>query len=647
MDGQAERASTQTAPVPPSARPAWVARGMAEAVRAVTIEAMADWPVAPLTRLTMTEPLALLWARFLRFDAADAGWPDRDRLVLSSGPVCPLLYALLHLTGHEGVGVDMLRTLARRQSSAQPGLPPGKLPGHQGIEAVAGPPGQGIATGVGLALAERLLAARFGRSLVDHCTWVIASGQELLAGLSHEAASLAGHLRLDRLCVLAEDLAGGEDPARRMVALGWAVQPVDTRDPEALAAAFAAAQRARKPTLILCRGAAPEGADTASGAPGPGGALSDAALDDWLAAGARSAGARRAWLKRLARHPLRGEFERVIAGRLPEGFREGCAALKARLVEAPSPGPVQAVLPEALSEPLAATMPELVGGSAATESAALPAASGLIGRNLAFGPRAHGMAALLVGLALHGGLVPQGACRLELSPALRPALRLAGKLRLRVVLVLTEDADSAEAPAEHLAALRALPDLYLFRPADAAEAAECWELALRRNDGPGLIVLPGQAPARLRSDLAGNRCARGGYVLAEAPGPRAVSLIATGAEVAVALAARAMLAADGIAAAVISLPCWELFAGQDEDYRAAVLGAAPRIGIEAASGFGWDRWLGPQGCFIGPAAPPEPGTAGSITAASIVAAARQQLAAGAADGLADDQVAEKETIPWP
>ena len=617
-------------------------RRMANAIRALTIDAVeranSGHPGLPLG---MADVATALWSRFLKFDAADPRWPDRDRFVLSAGHGSMLLYSLLHLTGHAGMGIEELRNFRQLHSPAA-GHP--EYGEHPAIETTTGPLGQGLANAVGMALAERMMAARFGKSLVDHRTWVIAGDGCLMEGISHEAASLAGHLRLEKLTVLYDDngitidggadLACSDDALRRFAAYGWAVKRVDGHDPVAVAAALSAATRSRKPTLIACRtiigfgaphkagtaathgsalGAAEAaGAKQALGWDAPPFTVPEDIAEMWRRAGSRGASARRSWLKRAARHPLRPELERVLAGKLPDGWHAAMAALKTQFAET-KPKLATRQSSQKVLEALVPAIPELVGGSAdltgsnLTQVANMPsvAPGNFAGRYIHWGIREHAMGAAMNGMALHGGLIPYSGGFLVFSDYMRPAIRLAALMRLRVIHVLTHDSiglgedGPTHQPVEHLAALRAIPNTYVFRPADAMETAECWEIALRRNDGPSLLALTRQATPPLRTDTAENRCARGGYVLAEADGARRATLIASGSELGLAMAARDTLAADGIAVAVVSLPCWELFALQDEAWRSGVLGSAPRIGIEAAGGFGWERWLGNDGCFIG------------------------------------------------
>jgi transketolase len=624
------------------ARPATSERRMADAIRALTIDAVeAAKSGHPGMPLGMADAATALWSRALKFDAADPRWPDRDRFVLSAGHGSMLLYALLHLTGQIGMTIDDLGRFRQLHSPAA-GHP--EFGEHPGIETTTGPLGQGIANAVGMALAERMMAARFGRSLVDHRTWTIVGDGCLMEGISQEAISLAGHLQLEKLTVLWDDnavsidgdttLATSEDQLKRFAAAGWATRRVDGHDPAAVTAALAMAMRSRKPSLIACRTiigfSAPTKAGTAASHGAPLGAdeaqaakaalgwnhgpfeVPDGIAAQWQAVGARGAGARRSWLKRLARHPMKAEFERVMSGKLPDIFHDAVAALKADIVET-RPKLASRQASQKVLEALVPAIPELVGGSADLTGSNLTLAKGMgvvapgsyAGRYIHYGVREHGMAAAMNGIALHGGLIPYAGTFLAFTDYMRPALRLAALMHLRVIHVLTHDSiglgedGPTHQPIEHLASLRAMPNLHMFRPADAMETAECWELAIRRAEGPSLLVLSRQALPAMRGDVAENRCARGGYVLAEADGARQATLIATGSEVAIAMAAREALAGEGIAVAVVSLPCWELFAQQDEAWRESVLGGAVRIGVEAGVEFGWQRWLGADGVFIG------------------------------------------------
>ena len=625
------------------ARPMTPERQMANAIRALSIDAVeAAKSGHPGMPMGMADVATVLWSRFLKFDAADPRWPDRDRFILSAGHGSMLLYSLLHLTGQEGMGIEELKRFRQLHSPAA-GHP--EFGEHPGIETTTGPLGQGLATAVGFALAERMLAARFGKSLVDHRTWVIAGDGCLMEGISQEAIGLAGHLKLEKLCVLWDDnsisidggtdLSTSEDQLKRFTAAGWAVKKLDGHDPAQIAAALSWAMRSKKPTLLACKTIIGFGAPTKAGTAGSHGAplgkdeaaaakaalgweaapfeVPEAISEAWRAAGARGATPRRGWLKRLARHNQRSEFERALSGKLPDSFHEAVAELKSGIAET-RPKLATRQSSQKTLEALVPALPELVGGSADLTGSNLTLVKGMgfvtpgnyAGRYIHYGIREHGMAAAMNGLALHGGVIPYGGTFFVFTDYMRPALRLAALMRQRVIHVLTHDSiglgedGPTHQPVEHLASLRAMPNVHMFRPADAMETAECWELAIRRTDGPSLLALSRQGLPTLRSDIAENRCARGGYVLAEATGgPRQATLIATGSEVALAMTARELLAADGIRAAVVSLPCWELFAAQDAGYREDVLGEAPRVGIEAGVSFGWDRWLGADGVFIG------------------------------------------------
>jgi len=615
-------------------RPRTPVSRMADAIRALAIDAtdhaQSGHPGLPVD---MADVATALWTRFHKFDAADPHWLDRDRFVLSAGNGSMLLYALIHLTGHDGMSIDDIRDFRQLHSPAA-GCPEyGK---HPAIETTTGPLGQGFANAVGMAIAERNMAARFGKSLVDHRTWVVTADGDMMEGINHEAAALAGHLGLSKLTVLHHDtqlstnggMSFSEDVLRRFAAYGWATKRVDGHDPAQINAALSFAVRSKKPTLLACRttpgfAAAPNDGTSVVHDPKLG---AEALLDwneqpfvtphdlkeRWHAVGARGASARRSWLKRLARHNQRGEFERVMAGRLPDTWHETLAALKQEIAEDRPRLATQASSQKCMDALVPAT-PELIGGSADPTGSDLTVVKGTAalstgnygGRHLHFGIREHGMAAAATGMALHGGIIPYLGTFLAFSDYLRPALRLNAIMRQRVIYVLTHDSiglgeeGPTHQPIEQLAGLRAMPNVHVLRPADTMETAECWELAIRWTEGPSVLVLSPQARPAWRTDIGENRCARGGYVLAEAGGPRQATVVASGSDVATAMAAREKLAADGIAIAVVSLPCWELFARQDEAYRAQVLGGAPRVGIESASGFGWEQWLGSNGTFIG------------------------------------------------
>lgn len=624
------------------ARPMTSTRRMADAIRALAIDATEQSASGhPGLSLGMADVATALWTRFHKFDAADPRWPDRDRFVLSAGHGSMLLYALIYLTGHDGMSIEEIRDFRQLHSPAA-GHP--EYGEHPAIETTTGPLGQGFANAVGMAFAERNMAARFGKSLVDHRTWVIASDGDMMEGISHEAASFAGHLALSKLTVLYDDnqaLADGDpapwssdDVLKRFAAYGWATKRVDGHDPAQINAALSFAVRSKKPTLIACRTVIGLGPPfQARVGPFDGGRRGTAAASStkaqldwrappfvtpgdlkerWHAVGVRGAAARRSWLKRLARHNQRGEFERVMAGRLPDAWHEAVLVLKQGIAES-RPTLASRTSSHTCLEALVPATPELIGGTTDLTGSDYTLVKGMAavssgnygGRYLRFGVREHGMAAAAAGMALHGGIIPYVASNFVFSDYLRPALRMSAMMRQRVIYVLTDDSiglgedGPAHQPIEHLASLRAMPNVHVFRPADTMETVECWELSIRRTGGPSLLVLSRQALPARRTEWAENRCARGGYVLAEAEGPRQATIIATGSEVSIAMAAREKLAAGGIGVAVVSLPCWELFSRQDGSYRSQVLGGSLRVGLEAAGGFGWEQWLGPNGIFIG------------------------------------------------
>jgi transketolase len=622
---------------------------MANALRALAMDAVEKAKSGhPGMPMGMADVATVLWAKFLKFDPAEPHWPDRDRFVLSAGHGSMLLYALLHLTGFADMTMEELKRF--RQLGA-------KTAGHPefghatGIETTTGPLGQGIANAVGMAMAERWLNARFGDSVVDHHTYVIAGDGCLMEGISQEAISLAGHLRLNRLIVLFDDngisidgptsLTTSEDQCARFAASGWNTQRIDGHDPAAIEAAIAAARGSSRPTMIACRTTIGYGAPTKGGTAGahgaPLGATEIAAtrerlgwsngpfeipvdvLERWIDAGHRGAVARKAWEGRLTRLPgeQRAEFRRMLAGKLPKGFEEAVVSYKAKLLQ-DKPTLATRVSSQNALDMLAAAVPELVGGSAdltgsnntKAKSQTPLSASQYGGRYVYWGVREHAMASAMNGMALHGGMIPYGGTFLVFTDYCRPAIRLAALMGQRVVYVMTHDSiglgedGPTHQPVEHLAALRAIPNLAVFRPADAVETLECWQLALERKDGPSVLTLTRQnlPPLRLDGNPAENRSARGAYVLAEAEGgERQVTLIGTGSETSLAMAARDLLASRGVRAAVVSMPCWSLFDQQTASYRRAVLGGprVAKVAVEAALGFGWDRYLGAKGAFVG------------------------------------------------
>jgi transketolase len=616
-------------------------KDLANAIRALAMDAVeAAKSGHPGLPLGWADVATVLFTETLKFDADDPAWPDRDRFVLSAGHGSMLLYALLYLTGFPGMSLDELRNF-RQLGAKTAGHPEyGHAPG---IETTTGPLGQGLGNAVGMALAERLLNQRLGAEIVDHHTYAIVGDGCLMEGISQEAISLAGHLKLGKLIVLFDDnavsidgptsLAQSDDQLQRFAASGWAVGSIDGHDPAAIRAALAAAQRSDKPVLIACKtkigfgapnkqGKAaahgePLGAEEIKGARANLGwpyapfEVPEAVLCAWRAAGARGAAARRAWQLRAG--PRATSVHAPVLIDEP-ALRAAIAESKAEFLATP-PKLATRVASQKVLEKLVPAVPALMGGSAdlttsngtRTKHHKPVTAEDFSGNYIHYGVREHAMAAAMNGMALHGGIVPYGGTFLVFTDYCRPALRLSALMGVRVIYVMTHDSiglgedGPTHQPIEQLAALRAIPNLNVFRPADAVEVAECWELALSASATPSILALTRQAVPALRTHAAAeNLCARGGYVLAEAPtGARALTLLATGSEVSLALEARELLAKDGVSAAVVSMPCWELFAAQSVAYRAQVLGSAPRLAVEAAVGQGWERWTGERGVFLG------------------------------------------------
>jgi transketolase len=590
----------------------------------------------------------VLFTQVLKFDPADPAWPDRDRFVLSAGHGSMLIYALLHLLGYEGMTLDQLKRF-RQIGSLTPGHPEhGHTPG---IETTTGPLGQGLGNAVGMALAERMLAAQFGDDLVDHRTYVLASDGDLMEGISHESIALAGHLKLNRLIVLFDDngisidgplsLADSVDQVKRFEAAGWAAMRVDGHDPDAIHRAIELAQASDRPTLIACKTTigfgAPKKAGTSKAHGEPLGAeelagakqalgLAAAAFEvppevvaAWRAAGTRGRAARTQWQQRLAAKPadIRAELTRRLAGERPAGLDQAVAALKAKLAAEP-PTVATRKASETALEVLTVAVPELVLGSAdltpsnntRTKNLTEIAPGSYGGRYIHYGIREHGMASAMNGIALHGGFVPSGATFLVFTDYARPAMRLAALMGLPAIYVMTHDSiglgedGPTHQPVEHLAALRAIPNMRVLRPADAMETAECWQLALARRDGPTVLALTRQNLPPVRKDagkdLAINRCAEGGYEVAAADGAADVTLFATGSEVEIALGAQVLLKQRGVAARVVSVPSVELLLAQDDARRRAVIGTAKvKVAVEAGIRQGWDAIIGPEGAFVG------------------------------------------------
>jgi transketolase len=619
---------------------------MANAIRVLSMDAVqaanSGHPGLPMGAADIA---AVLFSKHLKFDASEPHWPDRDRFVLSAGHGSMLLYSVLHLLGYEDMTIDELKRF-RQLGSRTAGHPEF---GHAaGIETTTGPLGQGLATAVGMAIAERLMNARFGDALVDHHTYVLASDGDLMEGISQEAIALAGHLKLNRLIVIHDDngitidgaigLSDSTDQVKRFEASGWRAVRIDGHDAEAIDAALAEAKASDRPTLIAAKTTigwgSPKKAGTAASHGSPLGAdeiaatrlvyqwehepfvLPEELVTHWRNLGRRSRHASDGWKERLsaADPETRREFERRIAGTVGPELDAAIAELKRSYAEKPVTVATRKGSELAL-DAINAVLPETVGGSADLTPSNNTKSKGLEdvapgkwgGRFIHYGIREHGMAAAMNGMALHGGIIPYSGTFLIFSDYCRPAIRLSALMGQRVVYVMTHDSiglgedGPTHQPVEHLAALRAIPNLDVYRPADAVETAECWQLALQSRDRPSLIALTRQNLAQVRHAYSDeNLSARGAYEIEGTGGEAEVSLFASGSEVGIAVEARAKLAERGIVARVVSVPCFERFAEQDAGYRASVLGAAPlRVGIEAAVRQGWDALIGADGIFVG------------------------------------------------
>jgi transketolase len=660
--------------------PLGATRPLANAIRFLAIDAIVRAGEGHQgVPLGMAEIATALYTQHLKFNPADPQWPDRDRFVLSNGHGSMLLYALLHLTGYAQFGIDQIRTF-REMGSHCEGHP--EFDTAAGIEVTTGPLGQGIANAFGMAIAEAYLNARFGDRIVDHYTYAFVGDGCLQEGLGQEMISLAGHLKLGKLILCWDDnqitddgstsLSISEDVSERFRVAGWHVIEVDGHDLDALGAALAEAKRDPRPSMLACRTVIARGVARLQGQRGGhSGRLfeadADAArnelgwphapfeipsdvLEAWRAAGQRSESEYRAWHERVAALPaeVREEFERIQAGRLPEGWHRVLDDYRTKAVER---GEAQAgIMISAEINDLLAQLPERMVGCADLEAPtshkrSLQAFTAEArGAYVHCGVREHVMGAMANGMAAHGGVIPLAVTYLAFSDYERPAMRMAALMGLPVKFVFSHDSigvgknGPTHQPVEILASLRAMPNMLVFRPADAVEAAECWTIAYEHRSGPSTMVFARQTLPLVRTRLsADNLCARGGYVLAEAEGgKRRVTLLATGSEVALAVAARERLQQEGIPTAVVSLPCWELFDEQPREYREGVLGAGTvRIGVEAALRFGWDRYLGERGGFVGMTGFGASGPADAlyehfgITPTHIVAEAKRRLSSEA------------------
>ena len=619
---------------------------MANAIRALAMDAVQQADSGhPGMPMGMADVATILFTRFLKFDPTDPHWPDRDRFILSAGHGSMLLYSLLHLTGYADMTIEQLKRF-RHLGSITAGHPEY---GHAaGVETTTGPLGQGLGNAVGFAIAERELAARFGREAVDHFTYVIAGDGCLMEGIGQEAITLAGHLGLGRLIVLFDDngisidgptsLSTSEDHKKRFAAAGWHVLAVDGHDPDAVVKAIRKAQKVTdKPSMIACKTVIGYGAPTKAGTAATHGSplgkdevagartklgwnhppfeVPESILEAWRKVGKKGRGQRRKWEKRLGllTPDLRAEFERRVKGTLPVVFGDAIRAFKTKVANEKPNWATRKSSQEVL-EVVNPVLPETIGGSADltgsnnTKTASLKPATraDATGRYIYYGIREHAMAAAMNGMALHGGVIPYGGTFLVFTDYCRPSIRLAALMGLRVIYVMTHDSiglgedGPTHQPVEHLAALRAIPGLQVMRPADPIETAECWQIALESSKMPSVIALTRQNIPTVRGAGDENLSAKGAYILAGDASAK-VRLIGSGSELQLALAARDLLAKDGVSAAVVSMPSWELFTRQDAGYRSSVMGpdGTVRVACEAATGFGWERWLGSRGGFVG------------------------------------------------
>ena len=621
---------------------------MANAIRALAMDAVekakSGHPGLPMGAADIA---TVLFTQFLKYDADHPDWPDRDRFVLSAGHGSMLLYALLYLTGNPDMTLDQIKHF-RQLGSLTPGHPENFH--TKGVETTTGPLGQGIATSIGMAVAEKMLAAEFGKKIVDHHTYVLVSDGDLMEGVSQEAIALAGHWRLNKLIVLYDDngisidgptsLADSVDQVKRFKSAGWAAELIDGQDQQAIAAALTRAQKSNKPSLIACKTTIGYGAPHKAGtAKAHGEALGadelkaakenlgisleafsvpDDVLKSWREAGSRGAAARKEWEARLAEMGprKRAEFERRLRHERPASLAKALKEHKKALLASPL-NVATRKSSEAAIDAIAAAMPmEFLAGSAdltgsnnnKAKSAVSFSAKTPKGRFIHYGVREHGMAAALNGIFLHGGFAPNGATFLIFSDYARPAMRLAALMGAGVNYVMTHDSiglgedGPTHQPVEHLSALRAIPNMRVFRPCDAIEVAECWELALNRINGPTVLALTRQNVPQLRTTApAENPCSHGAYELVAATGGEArVSLFASGSEVEIAVNAQKQLAERGIASRVVSVPSLELLLAQPVERQRAVIGQAPvKVAIEAAVRWGWDAVIGQDGIFIG------------------------------------------------
>ena len=615
---------------------------MANAIRALSIDAVEQAKSGHVgLPLGMADVATVLWTEFLKHNPAKPDWPDRDRFILSAGHGSMLIYSLLHLSGYKSVSRDDIRNF-RQLGASTPGHPENFV--TQGVETTTGPLGQGIATAVGMAIAERHLNARFGDDLVDHFTYVLAGDGCLMEGISQEAITLAGHLKLSKLIVLFDDNAvtidGGTemsdntDQCARFEASGWVTRKVDGHDMKDVRAALKWAQKQKAPVMLACKTIIGLGAKRAGTGPAHGGPYGPEEVQNvrdhfgwhhepfvvpkdiaanWKDAGKRCANDFAAWKDRLAASKQKSAFNAAIKGKLPAKLGKTIERHKAAVIEGGKDDATRKWSGAAL-EAITAIVPEMIGGSAdltgsnntKTSHTDVLSPSNWGGRYIHYGIREHAMAAAMNGMALHGGVIPYSGTFLVFADYSRAAIRIGALMGERVIHVMTHDSiglgedGPTHQPVEHVASLRAMPNMRVFRPCDGVEVAECWQLALENDAGPSTIALTRQkvASARKKHD-AENLSAKGGYVLSNARGAKAV-IVATGSEVSIALEAQALLKKAGTPVRVVSMPCMELFEEQSAKYQRDTLGGdLPKVAVEAGVRFGWDRWIGYEGGFVG------------------------------------------------
>jgi transketolase len=620
-------------------------KDMANAIRALSMDAIqkanSGHPGMPMG---MADVATVLFSKFLKYDAATPDWFDRDRFILSAGHGSMLLYSLLYLTGYPGVEMEDIKNF-RQLGSRTAGHPEY---GHiAGAEMTTGPLGQGLTTAVGFAMAERMVAARLGDEICDHYTYVINGDGCLMEGVSHEAIDMAGHMKLNKLIVLWDDnditidgsvsVASSTDQIRRFEAAGWNAMRIDGHDPEAIEAAITLAQKSDKPTLIACKTIIGFGAPNKQGTAATHGAplgddeiaatrknigwdhppfvIPDEILADWRKAGSRRRDELKAWKKRAGKLSVEenASLTDPVTEKVMDDVKKAVLSLK-KSISAEKPSLATRQSNAKVLEELVPLIPGIVGGSAdltgsngcKTSQYKAIEPDDFSGNYIHYGVREFGMAAFMNGMSLHGGVVPYAGTFLVFADYSRPAIRLGALMEKRVIHVMTHDSigvgedGPTHQPVETVASLRAIPNLNVFRPADTVETAECWEIALSTPKTPSVMSMTRQGLSTVRIERSDeNLCAKGGYVLKEADGERDVTIMASGSEVEIAIAGAERLERDGVKAAVVSMPCMELFAAQDHDYRQSVLGSAPRVAVEAAIRQGWDRWLGDHGGFVG------------------------------------------------